>query len=214
MPQIIIIVFYFENYELNKFIILKILSVLGGPVGHALPDRVAASETSSSHGKAEGDESQPATRTLKKRPAADTEHRPLGGSSNDDDDEDTSGMGGSGQNDEDDDDEKPVDMKSKKRPATAVKKKPAKRTRAQETHQVIFSLISLSKIIKTPPNKFLLILVSYIPNSGHRRTRIMLDLWLLVKLWLKLDLVNLWRLKLDLVNLWRLKLHLRLLLMG
>ena len=168
--------------------IALLLSVLGGPAGHAIPGRVAASETSSSHEKAEDDESQdtkkkPATKhEVKKRPAADTEHRPLGGTSADDDDEDTSGgTGESGQAGGDDDDETPGDERSKKKPAartrTAVKKRPAKRKRTQDTHQVIFSLISLSKI-----------LVSYNPNSGHRRNRMKLNLWFLVNLWLKLDL--------------------------
>lgn len=117
---------YVIQNNLFKFVLLI------GSCGHAVPGRVAASETSSSTQNVNDDENK--DKPLKKRPAmkrpsADSEHQPLGGTSDRDEDEDDESNGfGKSQHDEGDEDtEKP-----KKKPATAAKGKPTKRGRQKE----------------------------------------------------------------------------------
>ena len=130
--------------NLFKFVLLI------GFGGHAVPGRVAASETSSSTPNVNDDENndkppkkRPAAKAIMKRPSADSSHQPLGGTSGREEDEDDESDGfGKSQHDEDgeEDTEKP-----KKKPATAAKGKPTKRGRQKEAliNSLLFTVYKL-----------------------------------------------------------------------
>ena len=106
--------------------------------GHALPGRVAASESSSTGPDTSTLMKKPAAKTSKKKTEEEepvgTDHEPLGGKDDEDDDEDSGDGAGSHEH-------VPLDLKPsgesgvKKKPATnrrGAQKKPSKRSRKNE----------------------------------------------------------------------------------
>ena len=113
----------------------------GTDPGHALPGRVAASESSSTGPDTSSLMKKPAAKTFKKKVDEDedvgTDHEPLGGKDDDDDNEDS----GEGSHDHVPRDLKPSAKSSMKKPATSrrsAQKKPSKCPRKNEDSLYLF----------------------------------------------------------------------------